>query len=144
VNALNASKGSLPVSAFVSYDPTDFNANGEPEGDTSFTYAVGTGYKVDAGHVWAEYIGRSKGETTSSGYTVNAVGHLGGLGQVVLRYDSWDANTSTEDDSENSALAGLAHNYGNKVSMGVFYEHTLPQGNAAPSQSVFVRMQAGF
>jgi hypothetical protein len=62
----------------------------------------------------------------------------------VARYDSWDSDTGLDENTQNSAVLGLAHNYGDQISMGVFYERTLSQGDADDGQSVFVRMQAGF
>jgi hypothetical protein len=140
VNPMASSGGKLPVSGFVSYDPVDLGA----EGDAGITYAAGAGYKVDAGLIWAEYIGRSEGEASGAGYSVSTVCHLGDFGHAVARYDSWDGDTRIEGDRENTALVGLAHNYAEQISMGVFYERTLPEGDADDVQSVIVRMQAGF
>ena len=140
LNPLSSAGGKLPVSGFVAYDPVDIGQ----EGDPAVTYAASLGYKVDAGLVWLEYLGRSQGDIVSSGFSVSSVCHLGDFGHALARFDSWDGDTGLDEDTQNSALVGLAHNYEEQVSMGLFYERTLPQGDAEDGQSVFVRMQAGF
>ena len=139
INPLVSSGGKLPISGFVAYDPVDIGK----EGDPGITYAASVGYKVDAGLVWLEYLGRSEGDLLASGFSVSTVCHLGDFGHAVARFDSWDGDTGLDENTQNSALVGLAHNYGDQVSMGVFYERTLLE-DADDGQSVFVRMQAGF
>jgi hypothetical protein len=140
LNPLAKRDRALPISGFVSYDPVDIGQ----EGAAGITYAAALGYKVEAGLVWLEYLGRSEGDRTSAGYSVSTVFHLGDFGHAIARYDSWDVNTHEDQDAENSVLVGLSHTYAEHVSMGVFYEHTLPDLELDDGQSLFVRMQAGF
>jgi len=140
VNPAKSSGGSLPVSAFASYQPVDIGANGDP----AITYGASVGYNFDAGLVWAEQLGRMQGDTSGFGYSAALITHLGDLGHLVARYDSWDGDTNQDGDTQNTLVGGLAHNYGPEVSLGVFYEQTLPDGDIDSEQNVFVRMKAGF
>ncbi len=140
VNPASSSGGSMPVSAFVSYQPVDIGVNEDP----AITYGASVGYKFDAGLVWAEQLGRTQGDTSGFGYSAALITHLGELGHLVARYDSWDGNTNADGDAKNTLVGGLAHNYGPEVSLGVFYEQTLPEGEVDSDQSVFIRMKAGF
>jgi hypothetical protein len=138
---------SLPIYAFFRHDLGS---------DTPMTsYGLSTGFKSEALTAWGEFVMESEtietGGTTSSssrsgmGYSATLMPHIGDLMSIIVRYDSWDTDTAADGDASNTLLAGVTHDFAKKVSIGVIYEHGLPDtDDGDASQALFLRTQAGF
>jgi hypothetical protein len=130
----------LPISVFASQDV--YAVEGE---DETTTLVASVGFAHDAINVWGEYVTNTAGDASGSGMSTNAVGKVQDLFNVVVRYDSWDPDTETDDDAHTMLRAGLTKDFVKKVSGGLIYERTtLEADEDNPSQGVFLRMQAGF
>lgn len=126
---------SLPVAGFVSYDVlTD---------DPALVYAAGAGFSHDNVLLWAELLGRQQGDVASRGFSVTAMPRHPELGSVLLRYDSWASDVDGE--ADNTVIAGLTHDFTEKVSAGALYERDWTAEAADDAgHGVYLRMQAGF
>ena len=129
----------LPISGFASYGmhPTT--------GDDTMQWAGAAGFSIPRLCLWAEADGTTTGKVSGFGYSVSAEPRLPKYGGLVIRYDSFDADTSSKKDSSNMLIAGLEHHFLDKVAVAVTYERSwndaLPD---APAHGVAVRMLAGF
>ena len=85
------------------------------------------------------------GEIKGSGLSTTAIGKIKDYANIVVRYDSWDPDTETDDDAYTVLRAGVTHDFAKNISAGVMYETTtLEVAPDDPLKGVFVRMQAGF
>ena len=131
---------SLPFTVFASKDVYTL------EGEDGTTTLVGSvGFDHDVVTLWGEYVTTDDGEIGGAGLSATLVGKVKDVANVVVRYDSWDPDTETEEDAHTVLRTGVTHDFAKKVSAGLIYEvTTLEALPDEPSKGVFVRMQAGF
>lgn len=127
----------LPITGFVSYSahPTTEEA--------TLTYAGALGFKMKNLWFLGEYLGTSTGDLKSGGFAITAIPRMPKYGNVVLRYGRFDPDQDTEGDSEDQLIAGVSHDFLEKVSLALTYESAIPE-EGDPESAVFLRMQAGF
>lgn len=130
----------LPIGVFVSQDMF------VPEAEEGMTIiGAGTGWKGDPATVWAEYFRTSSGELVGSGYSATAVGHVGDVLNVLVRYDSWDPDADTDEDAHTVLRGGASKDFNKYVSAALTYERTeMEAAPDEPAHGVFVRMQAKY
>jgi hypothetical protein len=132
-------KVGLPISGFV-----DENLHEDPV-DPALTWAGDVGFKHPNFLFSAEVAGRSQGELSGLGQSVQITPGAPDVGYVVARLDRWDPDTSAADDGTMKIWAGAAHDFHDKISLGAFYERIVPEAPAdIPSQGLYVRAQAGW
>jgi hypothetical protein len=113
--------------------------------DGTTTVVAATGFDHDVTTLWGEYVISDDGEIKGSGLSATAVGKVKDYVNVVVRYDSWDPDTETDDDACTVLRAGVTHDFTRTISAGAMYETTtLEAAPDDPLKGVFVRMQAGF
>ncbi len=132
-------KSKLPITAFVNY-----NGQG-PDADAILTYVGALGYKMPYLTLWGEYVGRSQGDISGSGYSATLMPGMPKYGYLLVRYDHFDPDGATDKDANDAISAGLAHDFVDKVSLGAFYERGTDEATPdEPEHGLFVRLQAGF
>jgi hypothetical protein len=130
-------KRGMPVSAFVSYA-------GNPTTETPvLTWAGAVGFKAPRLVAWGEVLGVQAGETESLGYSLTASPRLPRYGGVLVRYDHFDADSTADGGATDLVLAGVTHDWRERVSTAVTYERTTPEGSD-PTHGVVVHLQAGY
>jgi hypothetical protein len=130
----------LPIAAFVSQD---IMVAEEEEGGQ--VIAAGLGVDTNYALVWGEYLMHNEGDASASGYNATVLGKIGDIANVLVRYDSFDPSTKTDDDATTTIITGLTKDVHAGISAGLTYERATPQADPdAVSHGVFVRMQAGF
>lgn len=128
----------LPISGFVSQSFLG-------EGDPVTLYAGAVGFKMKYGLAWAEYMGRSSAGVSGQIISATLMPKIPDIVTVVARVDMTDGDTGTADDGTTKILVGAGHEFFEKVTATATYERTTAQAAPdAPSQGVFLRMQAGF
>lgn len=132
-------KLALPISGFASY-----NAHAA-DGTATFTWVGATGFKSPYAVAWAEVLGVSTDGTSGLGYSVTLNPRVPKVLGVIGRYDHFDPDGSADTDANTALIAGVSHDWAEKVSTAVTYERAWTE--AAPdaaTHGVFVRMQAGW
>lgn len=129
----------LPITGFVAYHTSPVE-----DGDT--LYALGSAaIEHDYVQVWGQYGLRRQGDVTGMGYSIFLMPRVPDVGNLILRYDSFDPDTEVEDDASTLLIAGASHFFAKKVAGAVTFERTATESAPdAPSQAVYVRMLAGF
>ena len=148
----------LPISVYVSqefYTPEDV------DGQNIIIASVGLDQEFVS--VWGEYVMDTPGtkfvdeagseeDVKAGGMSVNVVGKVPDLLNVVARYDKWDPNTEVDDDGHSTIRVGVTKNLAKKVDVGLMYETTNYEApsahvegeNKQSDKAVFLRLQAGF
>ena len=141
----------LPISVYAS---KEFYTHEDVDGQTIVVGSIG--FDQEFATVWGEYIMDTPGEKFTAengdeedikagGMSVNVVGKVPDLFNVVARYDKWDPNEDVDDDGHTMVRVGVTKNLAKKVDVGVMYESkTLEADPDQPLKGVFVRMQAGW
>ena len=120
----------LPISVYVSqefYTPEDV------DGQNIIIASVGLDQEFVS--VWGEYVMDTPGtkfvdeagseeDVKAGGMSVNVVGKVPDLLNVVARYDKWDPNTEVDDDGHSTIRVGVTKNLAKKVDVGLMYETT--------------------
>ena len=132
-------KSRLPITAFV-----NFNDQG-PDDDAILTYVGALGYKMPFVTVWGEYVGRSQGDVSGSGYSATLLPGMPKYGYLVARYDHFDPDGATDDDASDKITVGLGHDFTDKVALALTYERaTAEAAPDAPAHAAVAHLQAGF
>jgi hypothetical protein len=139
VDPLAKGEMNLPITGFVSM-------NGQPSvGDPIITAIGAVGFKQDYLVAWAEYLLVMQGDLSGGGYSATLAPKAPDVGGLLLRYDHFDPNADADDDASDTIIAGVTHDFVEKVSLAGTYERITPEATPdAPGRSVFVHMQAGF
>ena len=132
-------KQELPITGFV-------NVSTHPDADPTITYVGALGFKMPFFWFLGEYIGVSEGDAGKQGISVSALPGLPKYGRLVLRYDHYDPDTTTDADGYDKIIGGVSHDFADKVSVAATYERQMFEADdgAAPAHGVFLHMQAGF
>jgi hypothetical protein len=130
----------LPISAFISQDI--LVAPGE---QGTQTLAAAVGMKSELLLLWTEVLTQRTGDAAAAGASASAIATAGELGNLVVRYDHFDPDTSAEDDATATLIGAVSKDIHAGISASLSYERATPQGDAdLVSHGAFVRMQAGF
>lgn len=132
-------KMNLPITGFVS-------VSGQPTvGTPVVTWIAAAGFKHPYVVAWAEYLGVSQGETAGGGWSGTANPRLPKVGGLIFRYDHFDPDLKTEDDASDTLVAGVSHDFFEKVSLAATYEQLIAEATPeSPDRSVVLHLQAGF
>ncbi|MEQ1507590.1 MAG: hypothetical protein ABMB14_35495, partial [Myxococcota bacterium] len=129
----------LPITAFVNYDT---NATDEV---STLTWVGAAGFAHDYAVLWAEILGTSSDGVSGLGYSATVNPKIPKVAGLVLRYDHFDPDGDTDDDGNTVLIAGLTHDFWERVSVAATFEQTATEAEPdAPSQGIFLRGQAGF
>lgn len=134
-------KMNLPIAGYVGY------AFPPEKGTAVLTYAGGVGFKQKHIVVWGEYVGTSAGKVGSSAYSALISPRMPKYGAIIARYDHFDPDTtaSATKDSTTKLVAGLSHDFYERVSVAGTYERSWLEGaEDKPAHAAVVHMQAGF
>lgn len=122
---------SAPLYLFVSHEVG-------AEAPVTLAAAAG-GYSSKVATVWLEGVTEMQGDRIGLGYSVSLVPHFG-KNNLVLRYDDWDVDTELDDDNARYALAGVSHDFAEKLSAGINYKYRLDE----EEHGVHIQMRVGF
>jgi len=126
----------LPISGFVSQSFLG-------EADAITVYGGGVGFKQDYVKVWGEFLGRSEGGTSGTLISATVMPRIPDVLTIGARFDRLDPDSSTDGDSSTKIIAGVGHDFYERVSAVVDYERVTPEGGD-PTHGVYLKMQAGF
>lgn len=133
-------KFSLPITGYLGYA-----GNPSVGEDATLTYAGALGFKMPHLVFWGDYMGEATGEKSRSTWSVSAVPKAPRYGELILRYSAYDPDADTENDGTSTLVAGIGHDFADKVSAAVTYEETFYEAKGVdPMNGIFLRMQAGF
>jgi hypothetical protein len=127
---------SLPISAFVSYDVGAGS-------DAAMIAAASLGFKHDMGKAWGEFLFTSADDITGMGFSATLLPKIPSVGNLMVRLDRMDPDTSVDDDAMMRIIGGVTHDFAKKISVGLIYERSMPEAGD-DSHAVFVKTQAGF
>ncbi len=131
-------KAQLPITAFV-------EENLHTGADPTLTWAGGIGYKQTGVAAYAHVFGQSEGAISGLGQAIAVSPEVPEVVRFLARLDRWDPDGATNDDGEMRLVGGVLHDFAEKVSLGLTYEHLMPEDPAASDEmAAFLRMQAGF
>lgn len=128
----------LPITGFV-------NVSTHVDADPTITYVGALGFK--APYLWflGEYLGVAEGSGGKQGISVSALPGLPKYGRLVLRYDHYDPDTTTDDDGYDKLIGGVSHDFADKIAVAATYEREMPESASGDvTHGVFVHMQVGF
>ncbi len=134
-------KMSLPVLGYVGY------AFPPENGTAVLTYAGGAGFKQKYVLGWGEYVGTSAGTTGTSAYSALISPRMPKIGAIIVKYDHFDpdSDASATDDSITKVVAGVSHDFFERVSLAGTYERAWLDGaEDTPWHAAVLHMQAGF
>lgn len=138
VDPLAPQKGmNLPINGFVSQS---FGG----DGDTITLYGGAVGFKMKYGVAWAEYLGRSSAGVSGQIISATLMPKIPDILTIVGRLDMVDPDTGAQGDATTKIIAGVGHEFFEKVTAVATFERQSLEGVDAASQGVFLRMQAGF
>jgi hypothetical protein len=121
--------------------------NGQPSvGDPIVILIGAVGFKQKYIAAWAEYDIATQGDLDYGGYSLTLHPQAPEMGGLIFRYDHFDPDNDTDDDSLSAIVAGLTHDFKpDLVSIALTYERSSLEGTDDPlTEIVFVHMQAGF
>lgn len=127
---------SLPITVFVNENLQD--------GDTPDVFVWAGDVAFDSPYLLAtaEVAGSSQGGVQGLGFSGSVAPGVPKIGFILVRVDHWDPDAAVPGDDHTTLIAGPAHDFLEKLSVGVFYERTMSAD--APEQAVFLRGQVGF
>ena len=129
---------SLPISGFVSYEPTQ-------DGDPRLVALGAVGVSVPNLLVWGEGLTTRDG-TTGIGASATVMPRHADLGDLYLRVDWYDADTDVDDDATTRLIGGVSHRFADKVVQGaVQFDQVVAQATPdVPERVASLRLDAGF
>jgi hypothetical protein len=132
-------KMKLPITGFV-----DYNSQG-PDADAILLYEASLGYKMKFVTIYGEYLGKSQGDVSGSGYSATLLPGMPKYGYLVARYDHFDPDGSVDKDGNDKLVIGAGHDFFDKVSLAATYERVTPEAAPdTPGHGVYLHLQAGF
>ncbi|MBT6492224.1 MAG: hypothetical protein HOK97_20805, partial [Deltaproteobacteria bacterium] len=136
VDPLSGGDMSMPISAFISYDVGAGS-------DAAMIAAGSVGFKHEMVKAWGEFLFTSAGDITGMGFSATLLPKIPSVGNLMMRLDRMDPDTSVDDDATMRIIGGLTHDFAKKISVGLIYERSMPEAGD-DSHAVFVKTQAGF
>lgn len=140
VNPLASSETlSLPITAFVAYDAS-------PAEDADVLYGLGSvALEHDYLMVWGQGAMSREGDVMGAGWSAFVMPRVPKVGNLLVRYDSFDPDLETDDDATTLLIAGASRYFAKKVAGSVTFERSTDEAASDdPEDAIFVRMLAGF
>lgn len=120
------------------------DANVQDDGVPTVFVAVGDAMlRVPWLRLGAQVATRAQGGVTGLGESFVVAPELPEVGYLFVRVDHWTADLAAPDADQLTVIAGPAHDFTEKLCLGVFYLRTAEAG-ATPEQSVSLQAEVGF
>lgn len=128
-------KLALPISGYFSQ-----SVGGEADAIQMFGGAAG--FRMPYLGFWGEYVMRTQGDVSGSMISVAALPRVPKVAGLIARVDLHDPSLDTDGDEVLKLVGGVTRDVMDRISVGATFERSSTE--AATTQGVFVKMQAGF
>ena len=109
-------------------------------------YAAGVGFKMPYVVAWGEYDGVARSDgTAGGGASITVMPRVPGVGELIFRFDEFDANRAVGGDQLVTVVGGVSHTFAEKTAVTLTFEQAIIGGDSSSAgRGIYARWQAGF